>query len=333
MGSDQCLKKNKNIKIEKIENISIPTSATIRVKQTGNITELMYSAKQARGQIFIKKINGHEYVDLRTGEQFEFEIIQNRSENLDSVRRSLGRLRDYINTNCVNISNIKWVTLTYAENMQDTERLYKDFKKFKQRMIYKYGQFEYIIACEPQGRGAWHIHMLMIYPGKAPYIPNNEMADTWGHGFTTTKKLDANITNIGAYLTAYLGDFDFSDLDKLGVDELQQMKGKQIKDVEVIQPDGKKIPKKIIKGGRLHMYPAHFNLYRCSRGIKSPEITKEIEKDIQKKIKASSAKLTFEKTISIQDADTEYQNTLNYRYYNSIAECLQDLQAHFKLNI
>lgn len=325
MIGSEILTKNRPIKIEYVENPTIPKEATLRVKTTGNITELMYSQRQSPGQIYIRKINGHEYVDIRTGEIFEYETIENRSENLDSVRRSLGRLRDYINTNCVNISNIKWVTLTYAENMTDTERLYTDFKKFKQRMIYKYGLFEYIIACEPQGRGAWHIHMMMIFPGKAPYIPNDEMANTWGHGFTTTKKLDENISNIGAYLTAYLGDFDFSDLDKLTPGELQQMKGKQVKDVEVLQPDGQKIPKKIIKGGRLHMYPAHFNLYRCSRGIKAPEITKEIEKDVQKKLKASSAKLTFEKTISIQDADTEYQNTLNYRYYNSIAECLQDL--------
>jgi hypothetical protein len=324
MGSE-LMTKNKSIKIEYVENPTIPKEATIRVKTTGNITELMYSERQSPGRIYIRKINGHEYVDVRTGEIFEYKTIENRSENLDSVRRSLGRLRDYINTNCVNISNIKWVTLTYAENMTDTERLYVDFKNFTKRMKYKYGHYEYIIACEPQGRGAWHIHMLMIFSGKAPYIPNNEMADIWSHGFTTTKKLYENISNIGAYLTAYLGDFDFADLDKLSTEELMKMQGKQIKDVEVLQPDGKKIPKKIIKGGRLHMYPAHFNLYRCSRGIKAPDITKEIEKDVQKKLKASSAQLTFEKTISIHNADTEYKNTLNYRYYNSIADCLQDL--------
>ena len=323
-GSDK-LNKNSNFKVKKIDNIKVPENANVRVKLTGNIMEVMYSEKQALGQIYIKKINGQEYVDIRTGEVFEYEIIKNRSENLDSVRRSLGRLKDYINTNCVIVENIKWVTLTYAENMTDTKRLYKDFVKFRQRMSYQYGRFEYIIACEPQGRGAWHIHMLMIFPSKAPYIPNNEMADIWSHGFTTTKKLDENISNIGAYLTAYLGDFDFADLDKLSSQELQKMQGKQIKDVEVLEADGTKIPKKIIKGGRLHMYPAHFNLYRCSRGIKAPEITKEIEKDVQKKLKASSAKLTFEKTISIHNADTEYKNTLNYRYYNSIADCLQDL--------
>jgi hypothetical protein len=319
------LNKNRNFKVKKIDNIKVPENANIRVKITGSIMELMYSEKQVLGQIYIKKINGHEYVDLRTGEVFDYEVIQNRSENLDSVRRSLGRLRDYINTNVVDVTKCKWVTLTYAENMTDTKRLMRDYEKFVKKARYKYGHFEYIIACEPQGRGAWHIHMIMIFPGKAPYIPNNEMADTWSHGFTTTKKLDENISNIGAYLTAYLGDFDFSELDKLSTEELMKMQGKQIKDVEVLQPDGKKIPKKIIKGGRLHMYPAHFNLYRCSRGIRAPDITKEIEKDVQKKIKASSAKLTFEKTISIQDADTGYKNTLNYRYYNSIAECLQAL--------
>ena len=319
------MNKNSNFKVKKIDNIKIPENANVRVKLTGTIMELMYSQKTLNTQIFIKKLNGHEYVDLRTGEVFEYDIIENRSENLDSVRRSLGRLRDYINTNVLSVINCKWVTLTYAENMTDTTKLYDDFKKFVKKARYKYGYFEYIIACEPQGRGAWHIHMLMIFPNKAPYIPNKIMSEIWSHGFTTTKKLDENISNIGAYLTAYLGDFDYSDLDKLSSQELQKMQGKQIKDVEVLEADGTKIPKKIIKGGRLHMYPANFNLYRCSRGIKQPAVFKEIEIEVQKIIKVSRAGLTFEKTISISNTDTEFKNTLNYRYYNSIADCLQAL--------
>lgn len=73
------------------------------------------------------------------------------------------------------------------------------------------------------------------------------------------------------------------------------------------------------------MYPANFNMYRCSRGIKEPAIFKDLEEEVQKIVKASSAKLTFQKTISIEDADTQFNNKINYRYYNSIAECLQDL--------
>lgn len=319
------MNKNPNFKVKKIDNIKIPENANVRVKLTGTIMEIMYSQKTLNTQIFIRKLNDFQYVDLRTGEIFEYNLIENRSENLDSVRRSLGRLKDYINTNCVIVENIKWVTLTYAENMTDTIKLKKDFEKFVKKARYQYGHFEYIIACEPQGRGAWHIHMLMIFPNKAPYIPNKIMAKIWSYGFTTTKKLDENITNIGAYLTAYLGDFDFADLDKLAPDELIKMQGKKIKDVEVLEPDGKKIPKRILKGGRLHMYPANFNLYRCSRGIKEPAVFKEIEKEVQKIIKVSRAGLTFEKTISISNTDTEFENTLNYRYYNSFADCLQAL--------
>ena len=118
-GSDK-LNKNSNFKVKKIDNIKIPENANVRVKLTGTIMEIMYSQKTLNTQIFIKKLNGHEYVDLRTGEVFEYDIIENRSENFDSVRRSLGRLRDYINTNVLSVNNCKWVTLTYDENMTDT---------------------------------------------------------------------------------------------------------------------------------------------------------------------------------------------------------------------
>ena len=73
------------------------------------------------------------------------------------------------------------------------------------------------------------------------------------------------------------------------------------------------------------MYPANFNLYRCSRGIKEPVVFKEIEKEVQKIIEVSRAGLTFEKTVSISNTDTEFENILNYRYYNLIADCFQAL--------
>jgi hypothetical protein len=310
---------DKTIKYKVLDN------QKVRVKETGNIIELMHSENRPSGKIYIKKISGTEYVDIRTGDIIECKHIENRSQNLDSVRRSLGRLRDYINTNCVKNENCKWVTLTYAENMTDTKKLYNDFVKFNKRMQYKLGKYEYIIACEPQGRGAWHIHMLMIFESKAPFIKNEDMYQVWSHGWTTTKALDENINNVGSYLTAYLGDFDFSQIESLTDEEKFGLNGKWIKDVEVTDIDGKKISKKIVKGGRLHMYPAKFNLYRCSKGIKKPEIYYTKEKKIQKKIKASSAKLTFERTITITDDTKNFSNTLNYRYYNSIADFLNTI--------
>lgn len=298
------------LKIKSLEEHSRPSSCDeVRVKEMGNVIEIMYS-ERTNHQIFIKKISDTEYIDLRTGEVKECNKIDNRAENLNSVRQSLGRLRDLLNTNITDVSKCRWVTLTYAENMTDSKRLYEDFKKFNMRMRYKGYKYEYIVCMEPQGRGAWHCHLVMIFNDKAPYIPNDEMASIWGHGFTTTKKLD-DVDNVGAYLTAYLGDMDMSDFENLSDDEQNKMRVFGLKEVEI---DG--VSKSILKGARLHMYPPKFNLYRASRGIKKPIVSYEKEIEAQKKVSAGT--LTFEKTIELSDKDSQFSNTINYRHYNLI---------------
>ena len=299
-----------SLKIKSLEEHSRPNFFDeVRVKEMGNVVEVMYSERTNR-KIFIKKISDNEYIDLRTGEVKECKKIDNRAQNLNSVRQSLCRLRDLLNTNITDVKKCRWVTLTYAENMTDPKRLYEDFKKFNMRMIYKGYKYEYIVCMEPQGRGAWHAHLVMIFDDNAPYIDNNEMARIWGHGFTTTKKLE-DVDNVGAYLTAYLGDMDISDFDKLSDEEQNSMRVFGVKEVEV---DG--VSKSILKGARLHMYPPKFNLYRFSRGIKKPIITYETEKNAQKKVSAGT--LTFEKTIELSDKDSQFNNTINYRHYNLI---------------
>ena len=298
------------LEIKSLEQHSRPNSYDeVRVKEMGNVIELMYS-ERTNHQIFIKKISDSEYIDLRTGEVLECNRIENRAGNLNSVRQSLGRLRDLLNTNITDVSKCRWVTLTYAENMTDPKKLYEDFKKFNMRMRYKGYKYEYIVCMEPQGRGAWHAHLVMIFDDIAPYIPNDEMASIWGHGFTTTKKLE-DVDNVGAYLTAYLGDMDISEFKNLSEDEQNKMRVFGIKEVEV---DG--VSKSILKGARLHMYPPKFNLYRASRGIKKPIVSYENEIEAQKKV--SAATLTFEKTIELSDKDSQFNNTINYRHYNLI---------------
>lgn len=302
------------LKIKSLEEHSRPDSYDeVRVKEMGNVIEIMYS-ERTNHKIYIKKISDTEYIDLRTGEVKECNRIDNRAGNLNSVRLSLGRLRDLLNTNITDVSKCRWVTLTYAENMTDPRRLMKDFEKFHKRMSYKLSKdgfkYEYIVCMEPQGRGAWHAHMVMIFNKTAPYIPNDEMANIWGHGFTTTKKLE-DVDNVGAYLTAYLGDMDISEFKNLSEDEQNKMRVFGIKEVEV---DG--VSKSILKGARLHMYPPKFNLYRASRGIKKPIVSYENEIEAQKKVSAGT--LTFEKTIELSDKDSQFNNTINYRHYNLI---------------
>ena len=87
-----------------------------------------------------------------------------RADNQKGVRQTLARIRALINCNVVNPSFCRWLTFTYAENMTDTKRLYKDWDTFRKR----FGRWcaqngidkpEYIAVVEPQGRGAWHLHV------------------------------------------------------------------------------------------------------------------------------------------------------------------------------
>lgn len=193
-----------------------------------------------------RKLDKDTMIDIETGEMLGVNHSKTRSEQMQGMRRSIRRLRMIINANFFGESNELFITLTYAENMQDIKRLYKDYVIFYQKLKRRYKDygFEYIAVPEPQLRGAWHLHVLLKSMNKEYlYIPNNEVADLWGHGFTKTQRLK-DVDNVGAYVSAYLTDLYDEDT---GVKT---------------------------KGARVYLYPAGMNLYRCSRGIKKPEIVK-----------------------------------------------------------
>lgn len=314
------------MKVEKLDDNYRPHGRElVRVKTAGHIKELMWIEKR-NNQMYIRKISADEYIDLReepnpdTGEPIlhKFKRTENRAENKAGVAKSLALGRDLINTNVTDVSCCRWITLTYAENMQDTKRLYEDFKNFNKRLRYHLNEkYEYIVAMEPQGRGAWHAHMLALFDKKAPYIPNAELADIWGQGFVTVKKLD-DVDNVGAYLTAYLGDLDLSEVESGNVEPV--IGYHEIKVVDITDENGKPLQKKYIKGGRLHMYPPKFNIFRYSRGIKKPIVELMAAEKAEKKVRAGT--LTFEKTLKL--TNNEFQTHINYRYYNSKCELCQD---------
>lgn len=190
-----------------------------------------------------------------------------RSENKQSLANTFRNLRDLINCNC-NPTCSLWVTLTYKENMTDTAQLSYDFDVFMKRLQRfceksENGKCKYIAVAEPQARGAWHWHIILMFARINPYISNADMARIWEHGFTKTKAFK-DIDNIGAYLTAYLTDCDISQIPEK---YLAAMPDPEIKEVKT--ENG--IKKSIVKGGRLHMYPRYFNLFRSSKGLKRPE--------------------------------------------------------------
>lgn len=294
------------MKFKKIDGFVIPENAVVKLYHTGNIKKVQYLQRR-NNTAPIRKIDDNHVLNIITGEIIECKHIENRSENIAKVKESLTRLRDYINTNCVDVSRCRWVTLTYKENMTDTVRLYSDFKNFWKRFVYycnqnNYGKPEYIIACEPQGRGAWHIHAIIIFDRKAPFIASDVLQGIWKQGFVKIKKID-NVDNVGAYLTAYMCDLQVEKYDNSCI----------CNGIKTVEKNGH--TKQYVKGARLSLYPPKFNIYRCSRGIKKPDT--EFLSYSYAKEKVSSAKLTFSKSVLLSDDDTGFTTTVSTEYYNT----------------
>lgn len=301
----------------------IPTknpNLAVKVTEMGNVIEVQYMSRRNCKQTIQMLKGGEQFVICATGEIKDVIHHNTRKDNKKGLYKTFANARAVINANVTDVSKVRWCTLTYAENMTDTKRLYKDFRDFNKRFQYYcktkgYSKPEYIVMMEPQGRGAWHAHLLYIWQDmKAPYISNQEFREMWSHGFVRIKKLD-NVDNVGAYLTAYLGDME---LDEVGIENVD---GKKCKLVEVEDVDGKKVKKAIIKGARLDLYPANFNMLRCSRGVKRPVAEMMSQEEASKKV--SAATKTFESAIKLTDRENDFETIIVREQYNKIRGKIQ----------
>lgn len=235
----------KKIKIQEKELVKINKEKYVKAKIQGKrYIEIMEVLKNTGGAT--KRINKKEYVVVRTGEIKQYKERETEDKSIESLKQTFNRLMRTIRTNFEGGSNELFITLTYKENMQDTNKLMKDFEKFYKRLKRKFKEykFEYISVAEPQERGAWHIHMMLKTTNQVNlYIDNKLIEKLWGNGYTDTQRLKSN--DVGSYYVSY-----FTDLLE------ENTKGE----------------KKRKKGARLNLYPKNFKFYRVSRGIKKPDV-------------------------------------------------------------
>ena len=253
--------------------------------------------------LFEYKMHLYQLKDYKEGQ------LEKQSNEL---RKTFKRLRNLINSNITDPDKCLWVTLTYADNItgkDGNEKLYKDFKCGIQRLRRKYGHFEYISVVEPQGRGAWHVHAIFIF-NKKTYIPNKEISLAWGQGFTKTKKMNSDVDNLGSYLTAYLTDIPLDEVKDKHLYKLDD--AENFLEHNLVEKEGKKY----IKGGRIPLYPLNMKIYRTSRGIKQPEIIKDVDDEKIKEV-IGDLPVIYETTNKIElDDDKGYVNIIRYRQYN-----------------
>jgi len=112
----------------------------------------------------------------------------------------LHRIRnDIINLSISNFDNkSKFITLTFEKNVKNLKVANREFKKFIQRLKYKYGDIKYLAVIEFQGRGAVHYHML----SDLKYVENRDLRDIWRNGFVKINRIK-HVDNIGAYIVKY----------------------------------------------------------------------------------------------------------------------------------
>jgi len=294
----------------------------VTLTDMGEIIEVQY-LERMNHSISIKKVSKTKYVDLVTGELKEFNLSENRSQNVNSLRQTFKKLGYLVNNNFKGGKNELWGTLTYAENMQDLKQVYSDFDKFLKRFKYyckktygEKGHFDYIKVLEPQERGSWHIHFLIKFPNmKKIFIENKRLAELWSHGFVNVKNINRT-DNLGAYLCAYLSNLplqesDWTEDDRKYYKDLMFAPG-----VEGIEQTKTDKDKSVVKGGRLHLYPVGMNIFSKSKGIEYPERRITKYDAVRKRLGFTDENLTLRKSVRITDDSYDYSNTIVIEQYN-----------------
>lgn len=305
------------MKIKKIDPPELSDKDIVNVTEMGNITEVRYLSRR-NSKPTIRMLENRQYITLSTGEVKDCkDHTEKRIDRINSLQATFRRLRNIINTNVTNPELCQWITLTYQENVKDPKKIYQDFEHFYKRYVYYLKKRavsppEYISVVEPQSRGCFHAHLICIFRQKPPFVSNSELMKIWGHGFVKITSL-TNVDNVGAYLTAYLGDIPLESISTENALKTENMD--ELDDCKHIKTDTA-TGKKYLKGGRLYFYPANMNIYRCSRGIKKPITEKMTYEDAKEK--TSNAMMTYQKTVRLSDPDRDFEVDIHTEYYNKL---------------
>lgn len=174
---------------------------TLKTKKKGVITTAKPHYKRVVVSNHVVEIYTYEKQQWSGYEQDEKEGRRSAEECMErswsSTQRSRQMIRRLILANFNNDS--KFVTLTFKENLTDLEEANKRFKRFIQRLRYKYQSFKYLAVIEFQERGAVHYHMI----SDLPYIKNKELAEIWNEGFVKITNI-THVDNVGAYMIKYM---------------------------------------------------------------------------------------------------------------------------------
>ena len=190
----------RNIEEDKRKNTYLKVIATGSVFEIYEYEKMPVLPSQKKKN---KKESDDKYCDI------EFDnTLTDRQNNMHKSRNNFRRL---VTANFD--AGSKFITLTFRDDITDVKEANKEFKKYIQRMRYRYGDFKYanVIQFQDKNRGGVvHYHMM----SDLPYIPHEDLEKIWGHGFVGINKID-HVDNVGAYMIRYMAE-DMNDTRLMG---------------------------------------------------------------------------------------------------------------------
>jgi len=154
------------------------------------------------------------------------------TDRKNNIQKSRNNFRRLITANFD--ENSKFITLTFKDNLKDVKQANKEFKKFIQRLRYRYKGFKYAAVVEFQKRGAVHYHMISDFP----FVENKKLGDLWGNGFVKINNIE-HVDNVGAYMIKYMTK-DNDDVRLQGLKSYQTSKN-LIRPIEYVGDEAENI--------------------------------------------------------------------------------------------
>lgn len=157
-------------------------------------------------------------------EKLDFDNLSKKSRGISENKSIEDRniIRTKLNCQRLAKSNAKdwksFITLTYAENMQDVSKSKKDLEYFVKNIKKVKKDFKYIAIPEFQKRGAIHFHLLTNLSLQDNNIitkqkDNDKYYDVkyWNKGFTSYEDMTGDVKKIVGYISKYMTKEDADD--------------------------------------------------------------------------------------------------------------------------
>jgi hypothetical protein len=215
LACQEVQKSGKPLRNENSGRISEVVSYNQRVKISGNVVKVQeYTTPQIRGRK--SAADRGKCKRLRDPKELAQDIAK-------TGRRAKDKIMDIVNSNWgmstrgnfPGCKTVKFLTLTYQQNMQEESVVHRDFVRFIDRLEYELKEkVEYLAVSERQERGAWHIHVVLF----SSFVPLAWLKRNWsattGQGSFDIQKVDL-VSNIGRYVAKYVSKSFTSEADGL----------------------------------------------------------------------------------------------------------------------